>query len=256
VIDPRGRPEPQAPASSSWALHGVRLSARIIAARQAERGGDWCEAFAVGEGAIALSIGDVCGHGEQKYETMVAVRGAIRTAAQRGFDPAQTLAEAHRFLRVYDPEEYATALFAWLHVRRGKMAVANAGHPAPLVCGEFGAAFLEHDGHDQPLGIGGAFVPALRHIDIPEASLIVFYTDGVTEHDRKPLHGEAELRDAALVAYKFAALPAASVIEKQMHLTGANDDDVAILTAWTPPALRHAAHRNVPVGSSYQSLDS
>jgi hypothetical protein len=66
--------------------------------------------------------------------------------------------------------------------------------------------------------------------------LLVFYTDGVTEHQRKPLEGAAELCNAAIFARKFSALPSAAVIEKQMFLTGANRDDAAILTAWTPPA--------------------
>jgi len=47
----------------------------------------------------------------------------------------------------------------------------------------------------------------------------VFYTGGVTEHQRKPLQGAAELREAAIFATNFSLLPTASVIEKQMFLT-------------------------------------
>ena len=64
---------------------------------------------------------------------------------------------------------------------------------------------------------------------------LALYTDGVTEHDRKPLTGAAELHDAAIFAFNFASLPSAGVIERQMGLTAANYDDAAILTAWTPP---------------------
>jgi serine phosphatase RsbU (regulator of sigma subunit) len=238
VIDPLGLPEPPAPASSSWSFNGVQLSARIMAAACATLGGDWCEAFAAGDGIIALSIGDVCGHGEAKYATTIAIREVIRDAARRGLDPAATLAAAHVFLRGHDPDEYATAIFAHLDIGRRKLTIANAGHPPPLMCHSAGGAYFADGGSDLPLGIEDAFVPALRHIDIPDDALLVFYTDGVTEHDRKPLHGEAQLREAAIFAYNFASLPTAAVIEKQMGLTGSNYDDVAILTAWTPRSLR------------------
>jgi hypothetical protein len=76
----------------------------------------------------------------------------------------------------------------------------------------------------------------LREVIVPPGTLLVFYTDGVTEHDCTPLQGAAELRDAAIFATKFSALPTASVIEKQMFLTGSNIDDAAILAAWTPAA--------------------
>lgn len=238
VIEPREIPESPVPASSNWSFNGVQLSARIMAAEHAAYGGDWCEAFAIGDGLIALSIGDVCGHGAEKYAAMIAIREVIRDAARRGCDPAQTLALAHTFLHEYDPNEYATAIFACLDVPRSKLTMANAGHPPPLLCLPGEASFLDSGETDLPLGVEDAFMPALRHIDIPPASLLVFYTDGVTEHDRKPLHGESELRAAALFAYNFASLPTATVIEKQMHLTGANLDDVAILTAWTPRMVR------------------
>ncbi len=51
----------------------------------------------------------------------------------------------------------------------------------------------------------------LREVSVPPATLLVLYTDGVREHQRKPLQGAAELMEAALFATKFSALPAAAV---------------------------------------------
>lgn len=198
------------------------------------RGGDWCEAFVVGDGVIALSIGDVCGHGKAKYPAMIAIRKAIHDGSRRGLDPSHALAEAHRFLRAHDPDEYATAFLAYLHVDQRRLDFANAGHPPALLCTPDRAVYLEYAEYDLPLGIEATHVPMFRSIELPEASMLVLYSDGVTEHDRKPLHGEAELRDAALFAYNFAAVPTAGVIEKHMQLGGANHDDVAILIALLP----------------------
>ena len=203
-------------------------------AGRAPRGGDWCEAFAASEHVVALSIGDVCGHGDEKYATMVAVRQTIRDAAGAGLDPAQILAEAHRFLRAFDRDEYATALFALLDTRERTLTFANAGHPPPLMTALHESMFLEYSGADLPLGIEDSYLPVLRVVRVPVSSLLVLYTDGVTEHKRKPLQGAAELRAAAIFAVNFSLLPTADVIEKQMFLTGPNHDDAAILVAWTP----------------------
>jgi serine phosphatase RsbU (regulator of sigma subunit) len=236
--EPSALPESTPAPSSAWSLYGVRLSARIMAADGAICGGDWCEAFALSQGVIALSIGDVCGHGDDKFATRVAIRQSIRDAARLGLDPAQTLVAAHYYLRATDPDEYATAIFGLLSVEKRTFEFANAGHPPPLTCGPAGTAFLEYSKTDLPLGLEEMTVPALHTVAVPEGTLVVLYTDGVTEHDRKPLDGASELCDAATFAYNFPKMPIASLIEQQMDLDDGNYDDAAILTAWTPRRFR------------------
>jgi serine phosphatase RsbU (regulator of sigma subunit) len=236
MIDPLEIPEFAEPATTSGSYHGVRLSTRVMPAALAAKGGDWCEAFVVSRDVVALSIGDVCGHGTEKATAMTALRQSIREAAWLGLDPAQTLTAANAFLRQYDADENATALFALLNTSRRSLAFANAGHPPPLVAGPLGAEFLEFPQADLPLGIVAEIVPNLRVVSVPAAALLVLYTDGVTERGRNLTHGEADLRDAALFAYQVSHLDSAAVIERQMFLTGSNLDDAAILTVWTPGA--------------------
>jgi serine phosphatase RsbU (regulator of sigma subunit) len=81
MIDPNESREFLEPATTSAAFHGVRLSTRIMPAALGAEGGDWCEGFVVSRDVIALSIGDVCGHGAEKSTAMVALRQAIRNAA-------------------------------------------------------------------------------------------------------------------------------------------------------------------------------
>jgi serine phosphatase RsbU (regulator of sigma subunit) len=233
VLDPAAASLTTEPASMSWTIRGVRLSSRIMPAARASRGGDWCEAFLVGEEFMALSVGDVCGHGAAKHSAMSATRQAIRDAARSGLDPAHVLLAGHRCLRAFDVDEYATAVFGLLDLRTLTLVFANAGHPPPLLSAPRESAFLEFAA-DLPLGIAEPFLPALREVTVPAGSLLVFYTDGVTERERAPIRGAAELRDAAIFATKFMWMPTALVIEKRMFLTGANRDDAAILTAWMP----------------------
>jgi serine phosphatase RsbU (regulator of sigma subunit) len=240
MIDPIETVEFLEPDTTSAAFHGVRLSTRIMPAALGVQGGDWCEAFIVSRDVVALSIGDVCGHGAKKYAAMIALRQAIRDAAWLGPDPAATLAMANAFLRRYDPEENATAIFALFNTRLRSLVFANAGHPPPLMAGLLGALFLDFPHTDLPLGIVAEIAPTIHVVNVPASSLLVFYTDGVSERGRKPIEGEAQLRDAAMFAFQASHLLSAGVIERQMFLTGSNLDDAAILTAWTPglPVMR------------------
>lgn len=231
--------QPLEPSRTSSIFNGLRISSRIIPAAGAARGGDWCEAFAVSEDVIALSIGDVCGHGAGKFDTMVAISGAIRDAALRGFDPAHALAEGGRIVREFARDELATAIFALLDTRKRSMAYANAGHPPPLLVGPYGSLFLEYPEADLPLGIDSAGSPTTHSISVPATTLIVLYTDGVSESERDSLWGAERLRAAAIFARKFPSFPTAATIESIM-LPGTNFDDAAILTIRTPlfPVVR------------------
>ena len=103
MIDAQSTDRGCQPSKTDFRFNGVQIGTRVVPAAGAARGGDWCEAFAIDGDIIALSIGDVCGHGAEKYDAMVAMRQAIREASLRGLSPAETLAEANRFLARYDP---------------------------------------------------------------------------------------------------------------------------------------------------------
>jgi serine phosphatase RsbU (regulator of sigma subunit) len=96
------------------------------------------------------------------------------------------------------------------------------------------ATYMEFSATDLPLGFHAELWPQLHHIRVPAAAMLVFYTDGVSEHERTAQRGATQLADAAIFAYRFPELATAGVIERQMFLTGSNCDDVAILAAWTP----------------------
>jgi serine phosphatase RsbU (regulator of sigma subunit) len=225
--------EPDEGTTTSSRFNGVRLSSRTIPAAGAARGGDWCESFAISSDVIAISIGDICGRGAEKFEAMATIRQTIRDAALGGLDPAQTLVQANRVLLEYDPDETATAIFALLDTRRRSLSYANAGHPPPLMLGPCGTLFLEYPGSDMPLGVERAFFPALHVVNAPASTLFVFYTDGVSESERDSLLGATKLRAAGTFARDFPELPAAATIEA-LTLTASNFDDAAILTAWMP----------------------
>jgi serine phosphatase RsbU (regulator of sigma subunit) len=227
-------------ASASSVVDGFRLSLRIMPARGAARGGDWCETFVVSDHVVALSIGDVCGSGLDAFDEMLEVRSAVRNEALRGLGPARALASVNRTLCRQRPETYVSAIFGLLDTNRHTLTFANGGHPPPLMVWPFGQRFLEIGGGDFLLGIDADAHPAVHVVKVPADTLLVFYTDGVIEHARDAILGQAQLLDAAAFAHHYSALPAAPVIERQMSLTGSNHDDAAILAVRAPAARTRA----------------
>jgi serine phosphatase RsbU (regulator of sigma subunit) len=222
--------EPVGGASSRASFRGVQISTRITSAHRGASGGDWCEAFAISTDVVALSIGDVCGHGAKTVPVMQRLRRTVRDAACAGETPADALAAGNLVACGLRPETYATAVLAFLDLGAGVITYANAGHPPPLLLGEVGSRYLTDGDPDLPLGIELRAIPTLRRETTLPSMLFVLYTDGVTEHERTPLRGEEQLAAAARFAFE-SALPSAAVIQAHMGLRGDNHDDVAILTA-------------------------
>jgi phosphoserine phosphatase RsbU/P len=254
MLDPIVTVSDQEPSMTRF--NGLEISSRIIPARGALRGGDWCDAFAVTDEVLALSIGDVCGHGAEKFNSMVGMRQAIREAVLRGLDPAQVLAGVNRVLHDHDPGEIVTAIVALIDTRRRSISYANAGHPPPIIAGPYGTSFLEHPDADVPLGIEPDLKPAIREARLPSSSLIVFYTDGVSESGRDSVQGSIQLCGAAKFARKFPEFPTAATIEAMM-LSAENFDDAAILTVRTPflPIVRRARAKADPRLSQWPAAD-
>lgn len=235
VLGPGGleRRRPKSPASKA-SFRGAALTVWNAPAGNHPAGGDWCEVFAVSEHVLAFSIGDVCGHGVGASNEMVAMREVIVAAARELLDPADTLKRANVVACRHERAVPVTAVVALLDTAANTLTFANAGHPAPLTIGPKGHAFLERYPADVPLGIDGTHTAVSHVVDVPPNTLIVFYTDGVTEHERDPIAGEEQLRRAAAYAYEKPRSNAAQAIVRQILSKESTRDDVAILTVRTP----------------------
>jgi serine phosphatase RsbU (regulator of sigma subunit)/CHASE3 domain sensor protein len=205
---------------------GVGLHATYVpASREAQVGGDWYDAFALPDNRILFSIGDVAGHGLDAAVVMNRARQAIVSAALHENDPAVVLARANRSLLVQD-SRMVTAICGYLDPASRTIVYATAGHPAPVMARPDGTAeFMEQSG--LPLGI----VPEARyttfHAVAEPGALMVLYTDGVLEHKRDVIAGQARLLEAARRA--VGCSDPALTIEQCVFEGSRPTDDVAIL---------------------------
>ncbi len=232
-LDVHERRRPKSP-SSSASFRGAALTIWNAPAGNHLAGGDWCEVFAISHHVLAFSIGDVCGHGVGASNEMVAMREVIDTATREFCDPADVLKRANVIACRHERAVPVTAVVGLLDIAANTLTFANAGHPAPLTVGAHGHSFLERYPADVPLGIEGDHNAISHVVPVPPRTLIVFYTDGVTEHERDPIKGEQQLHMAATYAYGKPRSNAAQTIVRRILSASSAADDVAVLTVRTP----------------------
>jgi len=200
------------------------------AADEATIGGDWYDAFVLADGRIAMTIGDVIGHGLKAAIWMTKIRQSLQSAALLDANPCVMLGVADRTTAMLEGEVYATALVAIFDPRTRELTAASAGHPGPSIVRSDGTV-EDVDCPGTMLGIPGGSVYQTRTTTLATNDLVVFYTDGLVEAGREFTLGQQRLRDAlASSAVRTAENPALALFESVLAGTVARDD-VAILTA-------------------------
>jgi serine phosphatase RsbU (regulator of sigma subunit) len=199
----------------------------------AEEGGDWCDVVAISEDTIALTVGDVAGHGEAVAATMASMRASVLRGVHNFRAPSEILSVVNGVACSHGDGVIVTAIVAFLNYRLRTLAFANAGHPPPLLLSGKGEAYLAHRPADVPLGVFPNHRSADFVIALPLDAMLVLYTDGITEHARDPVQGEVELRKAARDVFERPEADAAQAIALQVLRERRGSDDAAVLALRT-----------------------
>lgn len=197
------------------------------ALEEARIGGDWYGVFPLPDGRVYFSVGDVAGHGVAASVTMARIRQTILSIAMHELDPSVVLNRANEVLRLRT-DTMVTALCGFVDPVAFEITYASAGHPPPLLVSENGrAVFLPTSG--APLGVTAD--PAARTYSqrAPAGSMLVLYTDGITEFDRNIVRGERRLRDVAATIMRGGASRPASAILRRALGASVQRDDIALL---------------------------
>ena len=210
-------------------LDNVSFSASYSAASESRRvGGDFYDAFLLPNGRVALTIGDVTGHGLEAAVIMGEVRQSLRVAASfEDAAPSQILDRASRLLVGSGRSVFVTAIFGVLDPRTGMFEYATAGHPPPIVYD--GRTLRRLAGSGLPLGLRDGEGVDFSLV-LPPACTIVLYTDGLIEFTRDLDEGESRL-NAAIFSLNGKSDGAAATIMQRALGEDAATDDIAILTA-------------------------
>ncbi|HEX6798461.1 MAG TPA: SpoIIE family protein phosphatase [Ktedonobacterales bacterium] len=162
------------------ALEGWRIATAYQPAR--EVGGDFYDFITLGDGQLAIVLGDVTDHGIPAALVMATTRSMLRAvAAQPGVTADAVLAQVNELL-VQDlpPSMFVTCFYAVLNPASGRLRYANAGQDLPYLRRPDGSV-CELRATGMPLGM----LPGSQY-DTQETTLapgdgLLFFSDGLVE---------------------------------------------------------------------------
>jgi phosphoserine phosphatase RsbU/P len=186
---------------------------------------------------LHVLLGDVMGKGLAASLLQAHLHALFRALAGPGGSLGDLLGRANRlFCEATAGTRYASMVAARLH-SDGRVELANAGHPRPLLADARGVRPVE--GAGLPLGLFAAAEYEARDLWLPPGSTLLLYTDGWTE----ALRGDEELGigRAASALHRGSGLPLGELLavcrgELERFLSGGpRGDDLTLL------ALRRSA---------------
>ncbi len=196
-------------------------------------GGDWHDAFPLGDGRCFISIGDVAGHGLDAASTAARLRQTVAAFALEDPDPARILERTNRVCAA-QTSTLATACVAVIDPATLVITYASAGHPPPI--------FVSVNESAESGELGGVPLGAMPEVGAtthtrtltPDAHAI-FYTDGLTEYSRSPIEGERRLLIAAENLVEASPREPARWLRERVIGAAAIPDDVAVVVVAAGP---------------------
>jgi serine phosphatase RsbU (regulator of sigma subunit) len=206
---------------------GLEIAARYLPSG-GDVGGDWYDALVLSDGRVALTVGDVSGHGISAGATMGQLRNAVRAYLFDGHAPAAVLGRLNGLMELTSSEHVASVVIAVVDPEHGDVEWSCAGHPPALV--------VDRDGARAVSPPRGPVLGATKHVEypqgrleLPEGGALLLYTDGLVER-------RDELIDVSidrLAGQLGAALTASAddLCDRALEVTAARprDDDVCVL---------------------------
>jgi PAS domain S-box-containing protein len=211
-------------------VDGLEVTACYIAATtDLTIGGDWYDAFVLGDGRVAFAVGDVSGHGLPAATVMGRIRNGLRAYLIDQQSPAASLTKLDAVVDLDGQGLFATAVVMVYDPASGEIVWSNAGHPPPLILGAGGARFLEgHTG--PPVGVGGTDGHRDQRLVLNPGESLLAFTDGLIERRHEHLDRGFE-RLVAAVLDADLGLMSAGCEALVHHVTdgGSRADDICVL---------------------------
>ncbi|HZK76846.1 MAG TPA: SpoIIE family protein phosphatase [Candidatus Kapabacteria bacterium] len=200
-------------------------------------GGDYYDVIELGQSRVLLAIADVVGKGVTAALTMSNLQAALRALVALlrvgHLSLLDVVKELNRLMcESTSPERFITAAFGVLDVELRSLESVVCGHPNPVITSSKETVLIETTGI--PLGIIPAFPYEARSYELDAGSLLVFYTDGLSEavDSGKPLGEKGTVKLIAKAGKSGLALEEtleAMVGSERMSI----EDDVTILAVRT-----------------------
>ncbi|MDY7039361.1 MAG: SpoIIE family protein phosphatase [Chloroflexota bacterium] len=161
-------------------IPGLSFGARYLPAR--EVGGDFYDAFSLGDDRVGLVIADVSDKSVHAAIFMAVTRALMVAQAHASRSPRQTLLDVHNLLlRTSTSDMFVTAFYGVLDARTRELRYVRAGHDYPILYhGQTGDISLL-EGRGRFLGMVDDFDLEECSVQLRPGDMLVFYSDGLTD---------------------------------------------------------------------------
>jgi serine phosphatase RsbU (regulator of sigma subunit) len=215
------------------AVPGTEIATRYVPG-DGRVGGDWYDVFTLPSGELCVVLGDVAGSGMQAAIIMGRMRSALRAYALETRDPAEVLTRLDRKMQHFEPEAMATIAYAVLTPATGELAIASAGHFAPVIAVPGWPSAPGEMIIGVPIGVADDPVWQTTTMSLTPGTLLCLFTDGLIERRHTPIDDRL-----ALLSRTVVADPPESVCASVMRVLVGREpvgDDIALLALrWSPP---------------------
>ncbi|TKJ27875.1 histidine kinase [Blastococcus sp. CCUG 61487] len=162
------------------AVEGLATAVRYLpATRGVDVGGDFYDVVPLPGDEVGLAVGDVVGHDITAAATMGQLRSVYRALLADGPGPGAVVDRLQTGWPLLGLQRMATALFASLDPASGRLRIASAGHPPPVLVVDGRADFLPVR-PSRMLGAPPSAATEWLGVMPPGATLVLF-TDGLVE---------------------------------------------------------------------------
>jgi serine phosphatase RsbU (regulator of sigma subunit) len=218
---PRSHPE----------LQGLEIGEVYQPSTRVDVGGDVYDFLELGDGRLAVVLGDVTGHGIEAAADMAMAKFVFRSLAREHPDPGDFLASANEVVvGEIAAGKFITMLYLTIEAATGAVVAASAGHPAPLLVSPHGQV-EQLSVRGLALGIEPAQSYEEHEARLERGGAIVVYTDGVVEARRDgELYGLARLSQVVGASLERpAAEIAGAAVDDCRSFAGDLADDCALV---------------------------
>jgi sigma-B regulation protein RsbU (phosphoserine phosphatase) len=196
-------------------IAGYDIVGRTIPAQ--EVGGDYFDFIPIDEYRLAFCLGDVTGKGLPASLLMANLQATLRGQTLTTGSPKTCLERSNQLLyQSTSPEKFATLFYAILDLQNHQILYSNAGHDNPYLCSDRASTKRLKIG-GIPLGMLPDFSFEQESVPLEDDSILVAYSDGVTEamNAQEEMFGEERI---AAVIDQHKNAPATEIID---HLVSA-----------------------------------
>ncbi len=194
-------------------------------------GGDWYDVADLGEGRLALAVGDVVGHGLQAAAIMGQLRSALRALTMADIGPAGAMMALDRVARESVEATATTSVKVVIDPELDLLTYSSAGHLPPVLVRCDGAVQMLDQATGPPLAVTERVGSRpLGTAKVGPGDTLILYTDGLVERRDEDLDiGIARLSSAVARHRDLDVESLADQLLTDLPPSSALSDDIALV---------------------------